>query len=266
MVRGHRPLSWVTSAAVVVIAMALLHGCTSEEVTPGPGPLEPVGPVGEEEGIPGSGSIASEQREVASFDQIRFVSEGTVDVRFAPTESLAIEADDNLLQYLETSVVDGVLQIETTESVDIDPSQPPQFTIQVVDLSAIEFSGAGSMSVDSMSADAFDVVFAGAGNLSIDDLTVDELNLNLIGVGAVRLAGTARVQNAVVTGVVEYDGGDLATASTSVDAAGTTSTLVWVTDELTVDASDLAEVRYYGAPTTEIETRNSASVSPLGPR
>jgi hypothetical protein len=256
-------------AAFVIIAVAttaVATGCSDGDTVLGPGPLDPVVGGGEDDGIPGSGSIISETREVGSFDRIRFVSEGTVTVRFAAAESVMIEGDDNLMQYLETTVEAGTLVVETSESVDIAPTQPPQFTISAVDLVGIEFVGAGTLTADATAARTFDLAFVGVGELAIDDLTVDELRLTLDGVGTVRLGGTATKQVANVDGVAEYDGGDLATTSTELEVGGSTSTLVWATDELLVTGSGLAEVRYYGDPAVEADLIDSAIVTSLGSR
>ena len=69
------------------------------------GPVGPVGPVGDDEdGIEGSGDVITETRDVAGFRRIVLVGEGNVIITQGDSESLEVTTDDNLMQYIETSL------------------------------------------------------------------------------------------------------------------------------------------------------------------
>src|SRR6266540_758553 len=61
--------------------------------------------------LKGSGIVVSERRQVSGFDKIYCRSSGTLRVTQSGTESLTIEADNNLMELIETKVEDGELRI-----------------------------------------------------------------------------------------------------------------------------------------------------------
>ena len=65
--------SWVIWLVTVALMSLLTAACDADGTQEGPGPVGPVGPVdGDEEGIPGSGDITTETRELAEFDRVVF--------------------------------------------------------------------------------------------------------------------------------------------------------------------------------------------------
>jgi hypothetical protein len=253
--------------------LALLLGvgataCDESEDAGGPGPAGSVGPVGagngEESGEPGSGNIVAENREVAGFDQIVFQSEGEVTVAVGATESLVVEVDDNLQQYVETSVAAGTLTI--VSSVDIAPTETPVFTVGVATLSGIDFAGAGSIAVDTVVGDRFSVALNGVGEVSVDSLEVGELVVRLDGVGTLTLAGTADRQDVSVNGVGTYEGSEVASRLATVEARGDAAAVIWVSEELEAVAADMGAISYYGSPVVTEEVSGQGSVTALGPK
>jgi hypothetical protein len=232
----------------------------------GPGPLEPVGPVGEESGIPGSGKVVSETRNVGAFTAIVFDSEGSVFVTTGEGVSLVVEADDNLQQYLTATVSDGVLDVSTTEGIDIAPSEQPVFRIGIGSLTAVDLAGVGTIDVSEIEATRFDVTLSGVGDVKIDPVEVGELVLDLHGAGTVSLAGSVDRLQATVTGAAKLSAADLGIAAATIDAGDSGQAVVWVFDELEVMAADAASVEYYGTPSVTQEVSGAASVAPRGAR
>lgn len=268
--------SWIRAGsvlAVIAILPGLLAGCDSEDSSEGPGPVgpvgpqEPVGPVGEDDqGIPGSGTITSQTRDVADFDRIRFGSEGRVTVAHGDAASLTIAVDDNLQQFLETSVSGGVLDIATAEGIDIAPTEPPEFRILATSILGIDLDGAGSIDVDAVGEDRFAVGLAGAGDITIRSVTVGELTLALTGVGSVTIAGTADRQDATVAGMGTYDAAELESRHADIAAAGTGVATVWVSETLDANAADSGSISYFGEPTVTQDVSDLGAVNPLGPK
>lgn len=247
-----------------LLGVLSLLGCSDDASRRGPGPVGPVGPVGDESGIPGSGIVVSEPRSVSGVDAVAFASEGTVIIAVGGSETLSVEADDNLQQYLEASVVDGLLTITTREGIDIAPSEPPVFRVVVEDLTAVGLMGAGTIGVDVIDAERFEIDLGGVGDITIGSVAVDELVADLTGVGTVTLAGSAGRQDLFVGGVTVYDGRDVASRATAIEAADSGRATVWVSESLNVTASGTASVEYYGTPSLSERLSASATVASLG--
>jgi hypothetical protein len=253
-------------ALVIVLVLGSLVGCSDDDSQVGPGPIGPVGPVGNDDGIPGSGTITTEGSPVTGFDRLAFRSEGNVIVTTGAAESLTIETDDNLHQYLEASVRNGVLEISTAEGIDIAPTEPPVYRVGMAAMAGVELSGAGSIDIASITADRFAVTLSGVGDVTIGALVTDELVLDLTGVGMVSVSGTADRQEGLVAGVSIYDAADLESRSATIEAAGTGEATIWVVADLEVTAADTASVSYYGTPSVTQTTSSLGTVVPLGDR
>ena len=263
---GRPGLGWKLSYVAALCAL-LAGACNWTDADQGPGPIGPIGPVdGAESGVPGSGDRTTEVREVPDFDKLVFFSEGEVILTQSATVSLSIEADDNLHQYLTTSVSDGELTISTADDIDVAPSESMVFRVGVVNLTRIELAGAGAVTVETLDASDFEVALSGVGDIVIDRLFADVVIVDLGGVGTIRLKGEADQQRVVVSGTGEYDGADLTSRSASVQASGTSTAIVNATDELDIVVSELGEVAFYGFPNLAQEVAGSGTVTSLGAR
>ena len=71
------------------------------------------------EKISGNGNVVKQDREVSSFNSIN--ASGVFNIYFAQgdKESLVVEADENLIPYLETKVEDNTLFIDVKKHINI---------------------------------------------------------------------------------------------------------------------------------------------------
>ena len=71
--------------------------------------------------INGNGVSSSQERSLGDFHSIRAMGGMDVTVSQAPNSSLKIEADGNLLEYIETRNNGGTIEIFTREGFNLDP-------------------------------------------------------------------------------------------------------------------------------------------------
>ena len=264
---ARRAANFARSVLIVAIATILLVACDDPPTSDGVGPAGPVGPVDvvvSPDAILGSGTSASESRDAQDFDRIVLRGEGGVVVEQGATESLTVETDSNLLQYIEVEVADGTLEIRTTSGIDIAPTDSVTYRIGVVGLTGIELAGAGSIEVEELAATDLKLVLSGAGDIRIGSVTGDSLAVELSGVGSIVVAGTVRHQEVMANGLGDYSAADLASASASIDARGSTSVTVWASDTLDITAADTAAIAFYGAPQANQQIEGLATVDSLG--
>lgn len=90
----------------------------------------------------GSGKIITQSRQIPEFTKIRISYPAQVTVSQGGTESLTIEADDNVAGEIRTQVVDGELDINQVHNHQfiISPTRSPKITIVVKDLTELDFS------------------------------------------------------------------------------------------------------------------------------
>ena len=187
--------------------------------------------------VKGSGVSRSEAREVAGFKGVDVGGVLNVEIAAGKDFAVEVEADDNLLQYIRTEVRDGVLKIETSES--IKSRNPLRVRISAPNLESVEASGASKVSL------------AGLKNNS--------LKINTSGASKISLEGTTSELNIDVSGASRIDAMTLKADNATVDASGASSVEVFVTGRLVSDASGASRISYDGNPTSVDKNSSGAS-------
>lgn len=259
----------IFSVLTTALAALILVGC-DDPPADGPGPVGPVGPVGPIEveenpdAIVGSGTIASEARTAQGFERVILRGEGRVILTQSSTESLTVETDDNLLQYIEIDVRNGALEISTAEGIDIAPTASVTYRVGIVNVASIELLGAGTIEIDQLAAPEINLVLGGAGDIRVGAIEATDLSIELEGVGTIVAEGTVRHQEIKASGVGEYEAPNLSSGSATIEATGSTVVTVWVTDTLSVTTADAASVSFYGDPQLSQQPDGLGSITSLG--
>ena len=187
----------------------------------------------------GSGKMTTETRDVTGFDEIVLLGSGDVIVTVTGTESLEIDAEDNVLPLLTSDVVDGRLELGVTES--ITTTRGITYTITAAQLVGVTISGSGDVSGSDIDSDSFGAAIEGSGHI---DLTGTSTDLT------VRIEGSG-----------DFDGRDLVSATGTVTIDGSGDVLVNVTDNLTVTINGSGDVEYIGDPVLNQTINGSGDVS-----
>ena len=198
--------------------------------------------VGDDDAILGSGRIVSETREVTGFDQVDIVSSGDVIVGVTGEDSLVIEADDNLLPLLTSTVSDGRLVLGVRPNTSISPSQEVVYRITAAELVGF--------------------VVLGSGNVTITDLHSDEFSVTVLGSAMIDLAGTADVLRVSLPGSGTIDASRLDAVKAVVSINGSGSVTVDASDELEGSINGSGTIAYLGTPTVRQSINGSGSVGP----
>ncbi|MBN1453762.1 MAG: DUF2807 domain-containing protein [Anaerolineales bacterium] len=188
--------------------------------------------------IPGSGKIVEEVRDVSGYSQIVFSAPGELTIEQNGHEGLTVEADDNLLQYIHTSVQGDVLYIYVEPNViQLYPSKPIHYTLDVVTLTRVTLNGSGVIRSDELIASNLDFDLNGSGDILIADVKSQNSTLALDGSGEYRFGSFMTSQF-----TVSVDGsGDIAmqeviakTADLEIDGSGKLAMTDVIADTLNV--------------------------------
>ncbi len=199
--------------------------------------------------IRGSGNVITEDRDVSGFDSVALSGFGRVIITQGGEESLRIETDDNLMRYIETTVRGRTLELSFTEdNLLLIPSDSLIFYLSVIDLTALDASGAGQFEIDELDADRLELTLNGAGDIRIDSLTAADLQVTVNGAGNLNLAGTVETQEIAFNGLGNYAAADLESQTATVRVPGAGRVVVWARDTLDVTISGAGSVEYYGRP------------------
>lgn len=209
-------------------------------------------------GVRGSGEVITESRQVSGFDEISLRGSGTATVEVTGTDSLTIEAEDNLIDYLESDVVDGRLELGSDRA--ISPTVEILYTITVRSLDALDVSGSGDMTVIGTTGDALDLRVSGSGSIDMAEVETMSVSVSISGSGSVGISGMTEDLDVTVSGSGEYDGADLVTGNANVTVSGSGDAIVNVTGQLDARVSGSGNVEYLGDPVVNASTTGSGDV------
>jgi hypothetical protein len=203
-------------------------------------------------GEPGSGNIVKTTREVSDFHAVDISYPGEIVILQGNTESVKLEAEDNVLPGLQTKVRNGTLEIfyDAENGKHVNPTKPVKITIVVKNLDDVQFSSAGELTIDGVITDELDFGLSGAGKVTIADIETKDLKLDLSGAGSMDATGTADKLDVNISGAGSFNGGDLHSQTAKVNISGFGSATVWVDDELDANVSGAGSINYYGSPSS----------------
>jgi hypothetical protein len=190
--------------------------------------------------VQGSGNVITEEREVEPFHGIELAGTGTVIVDITGTESLTVEADDNILPELQTTVSNGTLILEPGRSVD--PTGDIVYTVTAATLDSVAISGSGEIVVTGADSSEFAVDISGSGRVEAAGNVETGLDVGISGSG-------------------EFDGENLVASEGRVEVSGSGTAVVNVTDHLSLSLSGSGEIEYIGAPAVEVDKTGSGTIT-----
>jgi hypothetical protein len=201
--------------------------------------------------------MATEKREVGHFERVVLEEYGELILTQGTQPSITIEADDDVLSRIETTVKDGTLTIGIGGTWwdklgmalnDVLSGRKIVYQLTVVDLSGVTVNGAGRVKCSELRSDRLAVRVAGAGEVTIGSLSTGQLGVELPGAGRIQLAGQASEQRVAISGAGTYRAPQLESQTAQVKLTGLGSATVWAVQELDVTIQGLGNVEYYGTP------------------
>ena len=138
---------------------------------------------------------------------------------------------------------------------------PVTIEVGTHELSAAWINGAGALTIDKVKGLSFDLAIQGSGLARIDAADVDQLRIGLSGSASSRVAGRALKLTATVRGSSSLDAESLAVKDAVIGAEGPALVRAAVTGTAKVDAVGLVSVTLAGAPSCEVKTQGSSTVT-----
>lgn len=218
-------------------------------------------------GVPGSGNVQTETRDVGAFGAVSIKYPGAESIiQQGDKETVEIEADDNLLPQLSTEVVSGRLTInnmETDWKSTVNPSKPVKIRVTVKDLNEIELSApVGTLELNELQADRLKLVLSGGAQIKINGIQVNMLDTDLSGAGDILASGDANEINLILSGLGNFDAANLNSNKATIELSGMGSATVRVEEDLTATLTGAGSIQYYGHPHVKQNVTGAGSIKP----
>jgi len=206
--------------------------------------------------IEGSGKIITENRAVEAFDSVRIAGSANVFVTQDTKASLRVEADDNIMEKVRTTVDGNTLVIETDggcfKNVKLN------IYASMVDVKRLEITGSGAIENKSpIKTDSLDVVITGAGDAKLN-ANAKTVNAELKGSGDITLYGKAETLNLSKSGSGDIHASNFLAQKSFVTSSGSGDCEVNATEQLDLKNSGSGDI-YYTSNPPQLNVSNTGS-------
>ena len=203
------------------------------------------------ETIQGNGKSETKTYPIKSFDAIR--ASGIYELRLTQgsTESVKVEADENLQQYF-TVANEGnavVIDMEKLDKKNVNFKSRSKMVVHVTfkKISSLETKTVGDVvSTGKLSFDNIEVSSKGVGNVKLD-VTASKFSLRSKGVGNIELSGKAETAEITNAGVGSLEAGNFVVQALDIHNTGMGSAEVHAVKDLKMKASGWGKVTNKGA-------------------
>ncbi len=245
----------------------------------------------------------TETRAVSSFTGIDASSSFNITVTKGEKESLTIEADDDVMQYVRSEVKQGILRLYLDNNRGkIKNVKTLKASIVMKNLDLVRLSGACKLASDDLfvsdnfnidcsgasglnlniKTNALDVDLSGACNIGLKadvadnakfdasgaskmqvELTAATVRFSVSGSSKIDLKGSATKFDIGTSGASTIKAADFIATSVTVRSSGASNISVHATESLNVNSSGASTITYKGSPSIEMSGSGSSKIKKI---
>ena len=194
----------------------------------------------------GNKDVVKRDRNVGSFSGLRVSTGIDVYLKQGDNVSLAVEADENLHEYIITEVKDGVLHVYT--DANIREAEMKRVYVSMKEVNSISTSSAGDVIGETpVKTEDLRLSASSAGDIKLE-VFAKTIEADISSSGDVTLAGEADMLDASLSSAGDLNAFNckVREADVSVSSAGDAD--IYVSERLTARASSAGDVNYKGDP------------------
>ena len=214
--------------------------------------------------IRGNGKITTQNRTVSSFTNVDVSGGIDVYIKQDSIRSVRIEADENLLEYVQVTVDGATLDIREEKGFNLRSTKGIKVFVSGPSFKHLEASGACNIYSENQinSAESIAINLSGACNVNMD-LKTPKVNVDLSGAGTITLKGETKDFSVDGSGSTDVNCFDLLTENAHIEMSGAGNADVFASVKLYVHVSGAADVRYKGNATVNQEVSGAGSVKKI---
>jgi Putative auto-transporter adhesin, head GIN domain len=217
------------------------------------------------EKVIGKGPVVTQDRDVHSFQKFSLSVDAEVHFTQSNDYSLEIDAQQNILDQIESVVAGNELKIGLRHSINISNSERIVIRVSAPEVNSFIVSGSGDIDIQQPDAPAnLNLAISGSGSIEADQAGISYVESNISGSGRIEVAGGHPNSNKATisgSGYIDMQNVQVKESETRISGSGTIK--VYATQKLNAHISGSGTVYYKGTPTISSSTSGSGSVVPL---
>jgi citrate lyase gamma subunit len=194
----------------------------------------------------GNNKVVTKERVAGSFEGLRVSTGIDVYLKQGNKETITVEADENLHEYILTKIEGGILSIYT--EVNIRDADVKKVYVTMKDISSVKASSAGDIIGESaIKSDEIELSASSAGDIKLE-VYARELDVDISSSGDITLSGEADILKADLSSAGDFNGYNLKVREADVTASSAGDADINVTERLKANASSAADIHFTGNP------------------
>lgn len=210
----------------------------------------------------GEGPLVTETRNPGNFQGIRMAVSGNVYYKQDATYKLEIQAQRNILDVLETPIINNELVIQFKHDVRARRYEDIIVTITAPAINSLSVSGSGNIkTTGAFTAQDMRLSVSGSGDIQVPQLASNSIDAVISGSGNIFvLGGNTNNEQLSISGSGSIDLLNVPAKSAIVRTSGSGTSKVNASDNLDVNISGSGTVYYKGNPVITVKTSGSGQL------
>lgn len=206
--------------------------------------------------VSGSGNVVTKERKAAYFNSVKVSTAIDLILTQGNNENIAVEADDNLHEYIVTEIKNNTLHIYT--DANIRDAKKMNVYVTMKEIEEISATSAGDvMGKSVIKSDELSLSTSSAGDIDLA-VEVQKLTCTISSAGDMTLSGTTDELEASLSSAGDLNAFDLTSRIANVTASSSGDASITVTEKLWARASSAGDITFKGNP-PEVDGRSSSA-------
>lgn len=196
--------------------------------------------------VEGHGRVITRDRKTDSFTGIKVSSGIDVYLKQGNDESVSVEADENLHEYILTEVRGGVLNVYS--EYNIRSAERKRVYVTIKEVKSVRTTSAGDVIGESpINSDRLELSASSAGDIKLD-VTAKIIDVDISSSGDISLTGETDRLRADLSSAGDLKAYDLIAREADISVSSAGDADVNVSERITARASSAGDINYKGDP------------------
>ena len=213
------------------------------------------------ERVSGNGHIVKDDRKVSTFHNVQISGSMNVRIRQDADTRVNIEADENLMSYIEAYTDGDKLVVREKRGFNLNPTRDITIYVASPLYSTIDVSGSGDVLGENeiTGNGELQTSISGSGNMKLK-VNVQSLKSEISGSGSVGFSGESKDFDLSISGSANAHCFDLVSDNVSISISGSSDAQVTANQKLDVSVSGSGSVKYKGNASVNQRVSGSGEV------
>lgn len=228
---------------VSFIAIFLLHSCINRET------------------VHGNGNETTESRNVGSFKEIQLMGSMNVEIKKGDEHAVEVNAEENLLPYIETRIDGNKLIVKFRDDVNVDADKDILVKVTTPVLTEASVMGSGDISGNGkfISDNKIEINVLGSGNVNLE-LDAPSVEAKVTGSGDIAIRGNTKDAEYSTMGSGNIKAEDLKAENAEAKTMGSGNIKAFASVKLKATITGSGDISYKGGAAVTSNIHGSGSV------